>query len=189
MSLLKGNLNGHMRVGLQHIYVGASTPSVPTTTTTGWVPTLQCSGGTKASMGLTVTGSSGTINWCGETWNLPADSGVTKEVCPTNHTIQPGEERWNYNTTSLQLTMALGSLGDRAVINLGSYIDYISNVRRRSTYATASTWTQSIYTPSTFRPLSALPFPTVSNYRLTDDFFTSYTQGGITYSWQRGTNW
>ena len=32
---------------------------------------------------LTVTGSSGTVNWCGQTWNLPADSGVEKSVCPT----------------------------------------------------------------------------------------------------------
>jgi len=32
-----------------------------------------------------VTGASGTINWCGETWNLPADSGVEKSVCPTTY--------------------------------------------------------------------------------------------------------
>jgi hypothetical protein len=34
---------------------------------------------------LTVTGTSGTINWCGETWVLPADSGVQKVVCPTTY--------------------------------------------------------------------------------------------------------
>lgn len=34
---------------------------------------------------LTVTGASGTINWCGQTWNLPADSGVEKSVCPTSY--------------------------------------------------------------------------------------------------------
>jgi hypothetical protein len=35
---------------------------------------------------VTVTGGAGTINWVGETWNLPADSGVQKSVCPTSYT-------------------------------------------------------------------------------------------------------
>ena len=34
-------------------------------------------------MDLRVSGASGTITWCGETWNLPADSGKCKKVCPT----------------------------------------------------------------------------------------------------------
>ena len=34
------------------------------------------------SMKLRVTGTTGTISWCGETWNLPGDSGLCKEVCP-----------------------------------------------------------------------------------------------------------
>lgn len=37
------------------------------------------------SMYLTVTGAATTtIQWCGQTWNLPTDTGVTKEVLPTN---------------------------------------------------------------------------------------------------------
>jgi len=36
---------------------------------------------------LTVTGTTGTINWCGETWNLPGDSGVQKSVCPTVYAL------------------------------------------------------------------------------------------------------
>jgi len=35
------------------------------------------------AMKLTVTGSTGTINWCGETWNLPGDSGTPIKVCST----------------------------------------------------------------------------------------------------------
>jgi hypothetical protein len=38
------------------------------------------------SINLTVTGASGTRQWCGKTWNLPADSGKTFEVCPTTYT-------------------------------------------------------------------------------------------------------
>jgi len=37
---------------------------------------------------LTVTGSSGTVNWCGQTWTLPADSGVEKSACPTTYTTR-----------------------------------------------------------------------------------------------------
>jgi hypothetical protein len=33
-------------------------------------------------MKCTVTGASGTITWAGQTWNLPADSGLTKTICP-----------------------------------------------------------------------------------------------------------
>lgn len=36
---------------------------------------------------VTVTGTTGTINWCGETWNLPDDSGVEKSVCPDTYSI------------------------------------------------------------------------------------------------------
>jgi len=31
---------------------------------------------------LNVTGSSESVTWCGETWDLPSDSGKDKEVCP-----------------------------------------------------------------------------------------------------------
>ena len=41
---------------------------------------------------LTVTGASGTINWCGQTWNLPADSGVEKSVCPTFYSLGRGTQ-------------------------------------------------------------------------------------------------
>lgn len=44
--------------------------------------------GTDPSMLITVTGGvTSTITWCGETWNLPGDSGVQKEVCPTFYVI------------------------------------------------------------------------------------------------------
>ena len=36
---------------------------------------------------VTVSGSSGTITWLGETWNLPTDSGVQKTVCPTSYAL------------------------------------------------------------------------------------------------------
>jgi len=52
--------------------------------------------GPDPEMLLTVTGASGTINWCGVTWNLPAESGVEKSACPTFYV----KERGNSQTPS-----------------------------------------------------------------------------------------
>jgi hypothetical protein len=57
----------------------------------GFPPSLVCPDpsepGTVAgpSVVLSVSGPSGTINWCGKTWNLPGDNNVTKPVCPTSY--------------------------------------------------------------------------------------------------------
>lgn len=42
------------------------------------------------SMLLTVSGASGTINWGGKTWNLPADSGLEQCACPSLYLKQRG---------------------------------------------------------------------------------------------------
>jgi len=39
---------------------------------------------------VTVSGATGTINWCGETWVLPGESGVEKSVCPETYTLDKG---------------------------------------------------------------------------------------------------
>ena len=64
---------------------------------------------------ITVTGASGTINWCGETWVLPGDSGVEKSVCPTTYLktkyyttsgptaidgVWRGDHLWYHNATT-----------------------------------------------------------------------------------------
>jgi hypothetical protein len=55
-----------------------------------------CSDSSWPTMILAVTGSSGTINWCGETWTLPGDSDVEKEVCPSLYHRGIGDK---YTTT------------------------------------------------------------------------------------------
>lgn len=42
-------------------------------------------GGGEPEMLLTVTGASGTINWCGLSWVLPGESGVEKSACPGSY--------------------------------------------------------------------------------------------------------
>lgn len=49
------------------------------------------------------TSNSGTYNWCGNTWNMPGDSGVTKTACPTYYEavsppayVKPFRMWWSY---------------------------------------------------------------------------------------------
>jgi hypothetical protein len=74
---------------------------------------------------LTVTGTSGTINWCGQTWSLPDDSGEEKSACPTyylkNQTTRtyaspPSQNLlanhiWRYGIATLALTRTYAADG------------------------------------------------------------------------------
>jgi len=44
------------------------------------------------SIVVSVTGGSGTIDWCGKTWNLPSDNGVQQRVCPDFYIL---DINWN----------------------------------------------------------------------------------------------
>jgi len=49
-----------------------------------------------------------TVSWCGETWNMPADSGVTKEVLPSFYKKTGGTHAWQLEgtVTNSELTSA-----------------------------------------------------------------------------------
>lgn len=90
---------------------------------------------------LTVTGTSGTINWCGQTWVLPGDSGVEKSVCPTFYAKVKAQstittfqiqriayERWRHDTTGtpnglLRLSRFYGANGAPGTGGFGSAIN------------------------------------------------------------------
>jgi len=176
---------------------GPTTTTTTTTTTTGWTPTLNCSGGTEPSMGLTVTGSvTKSVSWCGEVWNLPADSGVTKEVCPDsyvlNTTTNQGELWVHYaaNGFWMERDLVTGSNGVFSYMSVRpSSVTYL---RSRVTISYGSinnpTTNASIATP--FYNIYSGPRPTISDYRLPNSWFNSMTDtSGITYAWQRGSNW
>lgn len=178
----------------------------PGTTTGTFVPTLQCSGGTQPSMVLTVEGASGTISWCGETWNLPGDSGLQKEVCPSLYQfVSTGGlyiSNWEKRITakdglrlSAQFYSAFGTQEFRKVfwadqgaggLSFGPYtgspptftVDIFSNTGG--------------FTFSTFGlGLLSAPVqrPTKYNFAINNAQFGSYTYNSITYTWARGTNW
>jgi len=167
-----------------------------------------------AEMLLTVTGASGTVNWCGETWNLPTDSGVQKSVCPTSY----GKGQYTQGTSPYTYWIAnhiwnyFGSSGLILYRNAetrkagGSYVRTAGNyfvISLRVVGALDKGIAQAL-TPQSTRPVAAttafLGYSTIglltsgdgaewTDYQLTNNFFGSYTTGGITYAWAKGQGW
>jgi hypothetical protein len=135
---------------------------------------------------LTVTGSSGTVSWCGETWNLPGDSGVQKSVCPTAYTLQTTGtpyERWYYNTSQ-------NSLGLYRKNSYAAYFRHQVKFRPGSGGAYAFDFRSKSSNSLNLNVLTTgSPTPTASDYRIADTFFGSYTASSITYAWARGLGW
>lgn len=166
----------------------------------------------------TVTGASGTINWCGETWNLPADSGVQKSVCPTGYTKGQNStgftspppanklyatHRWRYSG-GISMTRLyqwrywtfMAYLSQRNWVNnlklFGTATDAIFFQGGGGSKARPPTVASTNVAKSTIGLITTVgaPFFTAyGGYALTSNFFGSYTTGGITYSWQQGAGW
>jgi len=144
---------------------------------------------------LTVSGSSGTINWCGETWNLPGDSGVQKSVCPTDYkpagvtttyeSVDLYSHHWYYNS-SLKLLRRVGIYNGTLTFNgknslvINSVNDYFGFF-----YNTLNSSSVNLGVFTSGKPAS----PTYSDDAINSDFFQSYTTGGVTYTWQKGAGW
>jgi len=167
-------------------------------------------GAEEPSILLTVTGASGTINWCGETWNLPDDSGVEKSVCPTGYgkdqVILTGYSMtydaaniWTYNNSLYMRRWFKQIKGWGTVTNLRHKVKMNStgtvgatDYRWIKKYTGAATSTiSSTLTLGVLSGGSAMP--TWSNYTITDAFFGSYTTGvapnDITYTWAKDKGW
>lgn len=209
--------NSHLKVVDGKLRVTEIAPVNPTTTT---VAPIACDDPT---MLLTVTGDSGTINWCGETWNLPADSGEQREVCPTSYNKGKG-----YTQTTTHPTLYLV---DR--FQAGHWWSFNSDLNLYRNYnivrpTTGTNWYQPLptynmnrlqvktagftdysafvhlFAPTPSRPISfsatstngsdlgfigGVPGALYSDYELTNEFFGSTVNGGITYEWEKGAGW
>lgn len=154
----------------------------------------------------TVTGTTGTINWCGETWVLPGDSGVEKIICPTSYAhytqytsiySQQALHSWKYVQTLSLLDLTL-----RRDFNVGSPLlldkyNRISldgsnwGIKRVTQFSPGSptSYFNTTVVPTTFAFPLGDAMPTLANYDITDNFFFSHTIGGVTYSWARGLGW
>jgi len=165
-----------------------------------YVPTLQCAGGTEPSMVVTVTGASGTVDWLGKTWNLPQDSGLQQEVCPTSYDIvQTGSVptysarntwiKWVSNNDHLQIGRRRGNSGFSSKYAFIQIMDGFAggSVNYRDYFLDFSGSPTSVFNLGLITPADA--GQSISDYRITDNYFGSHTVNDITYTWERGTNW
>lgn len=158
------------------------------------------------SMLLTVTGTSGTVTWCGETWTLPADSGQTREVCPTDYTdkttnLSSGLWRsvwWRYDTTNRQLRQTRrvyfsgGTFPTQYTTGMNANRDtqYLQVKTDKDKFDITASGTNTTHnTLSVLNINSGTKLPTYSNVVIHDGYFGSYTTSGITYTWAKGSGW
>lgn len=146
---------------------------------------------------VTVTGGVGAINWCGEVWNLPGDSGVQKSVCPATDiklqfytTFFPNSanatDRWTITNLSLNRNWFQTPLYYAGINRL------TVQGEKDSRYYTIDLLlpTSKTATPfSTINKVLGVAFPNYTAYALTDEFFGNHTIAGITYAWEKGGGW
>lgn len=157
------------------------------------------------SMNVTVTGASGTINWCGETWNLPGDSGDTKTVCPTYYVKQTttgattlkARHEWSYAGTKVSLGMVRRYsrffMTGVAYNTVAFYASDTGTTRQDKYlwYFIGGTWNGPYTSLSQVTGVSPLLSgrPSFSSYDFGSNFFGSETVAGITYTWAKGQGW
>lgn len=166
---------------------------------------------------LTVTGSSmRAINWCGELWQLPADSGERKEVCPTGYLRQLRQKTgsdgtWIFtNKEDWSFRQVGGGMGGLHLV-----FKQIKHIKNGVPFekATATHWIRLetsggnvIQDRFVFKDFFSGPDVSdiicnmhiyctkpeidIYDYRIRDAQFGSYTdQDNITYKWERGVAW
>ena len=151
---------------------------------------------------ITITGASGIINWCGETWNLPAESGMQKTVCPSSwvisqFSISPGDRaarnEWVFNlngTDSLFLRREYLTYTAITLYSIYNKIKGRNQLWRNAKYFTpAGNPFQTNVTPAGFTIINAVAPATFNNFMITDEYFGSVTVSGITYTWSKGLGW
>lgn len=155
----------------------------------------------------------GNLSWCDKTWT-PAEiqAGATKCVCPTLYEKGPYvTTQWRHAWVhaalfgiylARQVTYVGGTFIYGAANDAGITVDYptptmgppFHNAKdgRFWTYNSISvTQTVSLgpYTYQLNKILTAPGRPLSNDYQLTDDFFGTYSAGGVQYTWVRGNDW
>jgi hypothetical protein len=145
---------------------------------------------------LTVTGASGSVTWCGETWNLPADSGDTRCVCPGTWVEPAGtvnKAQWIASGLKMYHSTLFGFLAGRK--NSLSPTNFASPVASTciGSQSNCSATSSGAFAGSPIRGCLPKVNPTAavstSPAMIEDCQFFSHTQSGITYTWARGINW
>jgi len=136
-------------------------------------------------MVLSISGTTGTIVWCGKTWNLPSDSGKKQEVCPTYYNSAKDGKTWNCNSINRQLVMAAvyddpAFVGNRLIIGTGN--GWYNSSHGTGWYGTNVTNLNSIIK---YSPYPATYYPDLASGVNENTVIL----GSITYTWSKGTNW
>ena len=154
------------------------------------------------SMLITITGAAGAINWCGKVWNLPGDSGIQYEVCPSSYL--KGYYRSTVGTEiHINARQVWKKAGPWDVLSLTRTYDYtkytvpattrfLGNNRlavKDSTDWRAFTGGGTFTFATELNKITAVIGPTMANYLVTNEFFGSTVIGGITYAWEKGEDW
>jgi len=157
---------------------------------------------------LTVSnaGATETIDWCGETWNLPTDNGVKKRVCASSggyslYTPPASpfstfiyKEEWrnvsDHPPRYLEIQRSY-NLYDNGTFTFKQYFNLVKlrdgNIYSAQRFGPATTQT---FTTRSFTVGLDAPLGSKSDYRINDNQFGSFTTpGNITYTWERGDNW
>lgn len=154
------------------------------------------------SIVVSVTGASGSVSWCGVTWNFPGDSGKQYTVCPTQYekgTSTGGStvnwrHRWfNGNGIGLELFRRyLSYHGDSTFYTNLNFLN-LPGITAKDIFAKSWQTNQStaVTIDSTFDLglISGEPLPQKTNYTITNAWFGSYDDGTYTYTWSRGSGW
>jgi hypothetical protein len=155
-------------------------------------------------MVLTVTGSTGTITWCGETWVLPGESGDPKTVCPDIYNkgiytaVSPGarQHRWQKAGTTANpdfffspvVSLSLHRYADAGPFR-GNKVELIGLI---SVISFVNAVPNGYVNPYFNTPPNANGFalPTVGDYDIPPEFFGSITSSNsVTYQWDKGNGW
>jgi hypothetical protein len=139
-----------------------------------------------------------TVNWCGETWDLPGDSGTEFEVLPTVYgysDLGTLLHQWNNNDELLiKRSFAEGSTRENLI---EIYLDDQDATRSDSVFQTwddiGEVWTPD--PPHDFTDMDIITntdpvMPTDLDYAITSNMLTgSYEEAGVTRSYRIGNRW
>ncbi len=160
---------------------------------------------------VTVTGASGTINWCGQTWVLPGESGVEKSVCGSYVNNQykedklggeyyVGQEFWYFTGLWIErrygVTVFSGSWQDggnnHVRLQVYYYQDLIdfSGSGSLSTRPSIAGFPSYSYLNSYWGVMNTGDAPTYNDYKLLPkQYQNTVINAGISYSWRKGAGW
>jgi len=170
---------------------------------------VNCSGDPSMKISVSNMGATEMISWCGETWNLPDENGMTKCVCGAYGLNQdPGTpmlphpsllHQWAAGApgTSLDLYRRFFQSIDTLQFYPSQYDVYRQRQHLRVHGDDDVQW-GSVYYGAQYTTILANDIgkitgegkPTVNDYGFGAAWFGSHTDGGgVTYSWEKGNDW